>query len=406
VWHDCSVKWKSKMRVAFDGRSLSSPVLRGWDRYTVGLVGELVRQGIEVTLFHRACEPLHQAHVANLGCRVMGLPDRGGLYWEQVAVPLALWRGRYDLFHAPAEHGVPLAAPCPVVLTYHSVTLHSYADLVRRGLLPGRVRDYLGYDGRPSRRTPAATYMNAQVARADHIVVPSEFCREEVIRFLRVAPRRVSVTPLAVHEQFRKPVSAPEARAAVLARLGIRRPYLLYVGGYEPHKNVPGLLAAFAAVKAACPDLSLVLVGSKALPEALPAQAVILGLKRDGDVRFLLNLTNDLTDVYDGAELFVSLSWRETFCLPALEALTRGVPVVASAWGATSEVLGHAGVLVDPRETSQATDAILKSLSSKGERRPPAIVNSIARRFAWTTTADQTVAIYSRLLGGRKKRVG
>src|SRR5437868_11309267 len=116
------------MRVAFDGRSLSSPVLRGWDRYTVGLVGELVRQGVEVTLFHRAAEPLHGPHLAALNCRVAPLQDRGGLSWEQVALPLALWRGRFDLFHAPAEHGVPLAAPCPVVLTIHSVTWQSYAD--------------------------------------------------------------------------------------------------------------------------------------------------------------------------------------------------------------------------------------------------------------------------------------
>jgi glycosyltransferase involved in cell wall biosynthesis len=158
--------------------------------------------------------------------------------------------------------------------------------------------------------------LNAQVARADHIVVPSEFCRLEVIRFLRVAPTRVTVTSLAVHEQFRKPPSSPEVRAAVLARLGIRRPYLLYVGGYEPHKNVAGLLVAFAAVKLQRPDLSLVLVGSKELPETLRTRAAGLGLNPDGDVRFLLNLTDDLTDVYDGAELFVSLPGERRFASP------------------------------------------------------------------------------------------
>jgi glycosyltransferase involved in cell wall biosynthesis len=387
------------MRVAFDGRSLSSPVLRGWDRYTVGLVGELVRQGIDVTLFHRAREPLHQPHVEKLGCRIIGLQDRGGLYWEQVAVPLALWRGRYDLFHAPAEHGVPLAAPCPVVLTFHSVTLHSYADLVRRGQLPGRVRDYLGCGGRPSLRTPAATYLNAQIARADHIVVPSAFCRDEVIRFLRVAPTRVSVTPLAVHEQFRRPVSAPEARQVVLTRLGIKRPYLLYVGGYEPHKNVPGLLAAFAAVKAARPDLTLVLVGSKALPETLPALAARLGLEPDRDVRFLLNLTNDLTDVYDGAELFVSLSWRETFCLPALEAMTRGVPVVASSWGAMREVVADSARLVDPRDPQKASETMLNLLARKDLPSLAARARQTACRFDWYRTAFQTRHLYQLLAG-------
>src|ERR1700730_6297957 len=152
----------TNMRIAFDARSLSAPVLRGWDRYTVGLVAALVRLGVDVTLFHRAREALHAPHVAGLDCRVEGLADRGGLSWEQVAVPLVLWRGKYDLFHAPAEHGVPLAAPCPVVLTYHSVTLHSYADLIRRGVLPGKLRDYLGHDTRPDRRSPGACYQRVQ----------------------------------------------------------------------------------------------------------------------------------------------------------------------------------------------------------------------------------------------------
>ena len=386
-------------RIAFDGRSLSSPVLRGWDRYTVGLVGELVRQGVEVTLFHRRREPLHQPHVANLGCRVVGLADLGGLYWEQAAVPLALWRGGYDLFHAPAEHGVPLAAPCPVVLTFHSVTTHSYADLVRRGLLPGHVRDYLGYDLPNGRPAPADSYMKAQVARANHVVVPSEFCRQEVIRFLHVAPRRVTVTPLAVHEQFRRPPACVETQTATLARLGVRRPYLLFVGGYEPHKNVPGLLKAFARVNSQRPDVSLVLVGSKFLPDDLPSMAESFGLRAGRNVVFLVNQTSDLTTLYDAAALFVTLSWRETFCLPALEAMTRGLSVVTSAWGATPEVVGEAGRTIDPRDDVAAADAILELLSSHDRESFAKRARQAASRFDWAETARQTRFIYSRLAG-------
>jgi glycosyltransferase involved in cell wall biosynthesis len=363
------------------------------------LVRELVRSGIEVTLFHRDREPLHKPHVADLKCKVVGLSDRGGLYWEQIAVPLALWRGKYDLFHAPAEHGVPLAAPCPVVLTYHSVTLHSYADLIRRGFLPGRVRDYLGYDGRPQRRSPAGLYHQAQVARADHVIVPSEFCRREVIRFLRVPPGRVTVTPLAVHDQFRRPPSSPEAQQTTLASLGIHQPYLLYVGGYEPHKNVQGLLKAFAGVKQALPQFSLVLVGSKSIPEYLYVRSADLGLLPGRDVCFLLNLTEELTDVYDGAELFISLSWRETFCLPALEAFTRGVPVVASAWGATSEVVGDVARLVDPRDHPGVIEAVLELASAKKAAGFGLRARQAASRFDWSQTARQTRCLYQRLAG-------
>jgi glycosyltransferase involved in cell wall biosynthesis len=241
--------------------------------------------------------------------------------------------------------------------------------------------------------------MRAQVARANHILVPSEFCRREVIRFLHVAPERVSVTPLAVHAQFRRPPRAPEVRAAALARLGIRRPYLLYVGGYEPHKNVLGLLQAFTAVKSKRPDLSLVLVGSKELPNIVVARVTSLGLSPNRDVRFLLNLTDELTDVYDAAELFVSLSWRETFCLPALEAMTRGLPVVASAWGATAEVVGDCGQLVDPRNPHQAAMAILDLLDLKNLTGLAESARRAVRRFDWAVAAQQTSRIYSRLAG-------
>lgn len=390
------------MRVAVDARSLASPVLRGWDRYTVGLVKELVRQGVAITLFHRARQPLEGKHIADLGCEVIGLNDRGGLHWEQVAVPLALWRGKFDLFHAPAEHGVPLVARCPVVLTIHSLTALSYSRLVERKHLPGRVRDYLGYDPKSDYRSPAFGYWRAQVARANHIVCPSRFCRGEILRFLGLPPNRVTAIPLAVHEQFRKPPADAAVRAATLNRLGIRKPYLLFVGGYEAHKNVDGLLETFAMVHATMPELSLVAVGSKGLPEAIPAHAIRLGLWPGREVVFLVNLGQELTDLYDEAELFVTLSWRETFCLPVLEAMARGVPVVASAWGAAREVAGVAARLVDPRDHQAAKRAILETLAAGDRRTLGNIICGQAQRFSWKTTAERTLEIYRSLIRGRQ----
>jgi glycosyltransferase involved in cell wall biosynthesis len=241
--------------------------------------------------------------------------------------------------------------------------------------------------------------MQAQIGRANHIVVPSEFCREEMIRFFRIPERHVTVTPLAVHEQFRKPPSSRSDRRATLARLGIRQPYLLYVGGYESHKNVGGLLKVFAGVRWIRSDLSLVLVGTKSVPENIQGQAAELGLHPGSDVRFLLNLTDDLTDVYDAAELFISLSWRETFCLPALEALTRGLPVVASAWGATPEVVGDAARLVDPRDSRQAIQEVVQLLSLTDRVGVVAKARLVANQFDWTHTARQTRKLYERLAG-------
>lgn len=387
------------MRVAFDARSLASPVLRGWDRYTVGLVGELVRQGVNVTLIHRVCDPLHLPHVEGLGCEVVGLSDRGGMHWEQVALPWALRRGDFDLFHAPAEHGVPLLSPCPVVLTFHSVTLHSYADLIQRRLLHGQLRDYLGFEAKPNGWSLAAFYQRAQIARANHILTPSNYCRAEVVKFLGVSPDRVTTTYLAVHEQFERPPRTPAERAATLNRLGIKKPYLLYVGGYEPHKNVKGLLQTFSHVYAKQPTMSLVMIGSKSLPDAIRQTSAQLGLQPNQDVVFLVNITDELTDIYDEAELLVTLSWRETFCLPALEAMTRGISVVASAWGAGPEVVGEAGELIDPRDTISASEAILKILSATDRRALSSRAKIMASKFSWAETAIQTRRVYNNLIG-------
>jgi glycosyltransferase involved in cell wall biosynthesis len=388
----------SNLHIGFDARHLTSKVLRGMDRYTVGLISELVNQGVQVTLFHRACEPLNSIHIKNLKCNIIGLKDYNGLHWEQVVLPLALLRGKFDLFHAPAERGVPLFAPCPVVFTIHSVTGNSYYNLVQSGLLPGCVSDYLGYDFNPSSNSFWDYLFRLQLLRANYIITPSDFCRSEVIRFLNVNPNRVITTHLAAHEQFEKPARPKDERDTLLKTLGIKKPYLLYVGGYEPHKNVAGLLETFAIVKQTHPDLMLVIAGSKFLPESLRQKALALNLHTD-DVLFLVDVTDELTDLYDSAELFVTLSWRETFCLPALEAMKRGVPVIGSQWGAFSEVAGDAGQVINPNDYTGAASTILQMLNPEKRMSLSDLACQQARKFNWERTGKETLNIYKSLLG-------
>jgi glycosyltransferase involved in cell wall biosynthesis len=116
-------------------------------------------------------------------------------------------------------------------------------------------------------------------------------------------------------------------------------------------------------------------------------------------VIFLLNLAEALTDLYDDAELLVTLSWRETFCLPALEAMARGIPVVASAWGGAREIIGATGRLVDPRDHEAAKSAILELLAMSNRLAVGVAIRAQADRFTWATTAAQTLEIYRSLIG-------
>jgi glycosyltransferase involved in cell wall biosynthesis len=332
---------------------------------------------------------------------VVGLADSGGVHWEQFAAPRALRKGDFSLFHAPAEHGVPFVSAVPTVLTIHSVTVHSYIELVAGGMLPGKASDYLGPAADLRRWTWANLYWRLQIRRASHILTPSRYAKAEVHRFLRIPDALVDVTPLAVDDQFTRPAKSSAEISNTLKRLGIRSPYLLFVGGYEPHKNVRGLLDTFVAIRAWRPDLALVLVGTKGVPVEVAEKVRKCGLRPGADVHMLADLTDDLADLYDGAELFVTLSWRETFCLPALEAMTRGVPVVASRWGATPEVVGDGGRLVDPRKSKEAADAIVEILSSPACREKwVSKALTAARRFSWQDTASKTLTVYQSLVSG------
>ncbi len=382
------------LRVAFDARSLASPVLRGWDRYTIGLVRALTRRGVEVTLLCREGAPVHATHAATLGVRVLPLPDARGVSWEQVTLPLALRREGFDLYHAPAEHGIPLLRRCPAVLTLHSATAHSYADLIATARLPGPLSRY-GDFGDPGELTFANAYWRAQVARADHIIAPSFFAADEIVRLVPAGRDRVTAIPLAADDIFTGPPRDAATLEAALARAGIARPYLLHVGGYERHKNVGGLLEAFAALRERHGELALVIAGSGAVPRELQDLAARLGIA--AAVHFLSGVVADLPAIYEAAELSVSLSWRESFGLPALEAMSRGTAVVASAWGAAPEVVREGGILVDPRDHDAFLAAVEKLLAEPEPERA-ARARTAAARFSWERAAEETMEVYESVL--------
>ena len=364
-------------------------VPRGWDRYTLGLVPELLALGYDVVALYRGSDALGGDLLGSLPCPSLDVASRSGLQWEQIAVPAALRRCGADVYLAPSEHGVPFSSPCPVVLTVHSVTAHSYSALIRAGALSGRVEDFVGYRFR--RFTPRYAYWRAQVALAAHLCVPSTLCADEVVTHLGVSRGRLTVVPLAPAPEFSLPTTESTHRRAVLSRLDIGSLYALYVGGYEPHKNVEGTLAAFAAARSALPDLQLVTIGTGIVPERVHTAAARLGLVIGRDVICCSNLRDELPALYDGAAVFISLSWRETFGLPALEAVCRGLPAVVSAWGAAPEVLRGDAECVEPCDIDSAAAALVRACRSDQSMRR---LNTAAlSRFTWRRSA----AIVSRV---------
>jgi len=175
--------------------------------------------------------------------------------------------------------------------------------------------------------------------------------------------------------------------------------YVLYVGQFDPRKNMDGLFAAFTPAADRDPDLRLVIVGTLGR---------LAGLMRDALARSRVDaarvvITGEVDDgtlaaLYAGAECLLHSAWLEGFGLTALEALAAGTPVVAYRAGAVAEVVGEAGLLVDERDPGALGEALVALLSDRSlQDRLRALAKPRAAHFSWDRAADDTLAIYRSL---------
>jgi glycosyltransferase involved in cell wall biosynthesis len=140
------------------------------------------------------------------------------------------------------------------------------------------------------------------------------------------------------------------------------------------------------------------------VPDRMTAVAERAGLCVGRDVVFLSDVGPELVSLYDDAAAFLSLSWRESFGMPALEAAARGVPVVVSGWGAAREVLGDAATYVDPTDIVAAAGALVTAIAVNASRRRRPNLEMFSR-FSWKRTAGAVLDVSSALThAGRKDR--
>ncbi|MBN1246589.1 MAG: glycosyltransferase family 4 protein [Anaerolineae bacterium] len=236
------------------------------------------------------------------------------------------------------------------------------------------------------------------VARADAILVDSYATQRDLTELLEVPPERVTVAHLAASERFRP---LPESVVAeALARYALAAGYVLFVGVWEPRKNLPGLLEAYAMLRADGLTPSLVIVGR---PGWLYGDIYtrIQALNLAPYVRFIENPDlDDLVALYNGAAVLVIPSFYEGFGFPALEAMQCGTPVVAADRASLPEVVGEAGLLVDPDDPATIAEALRRLLESPDLRARCREAGFLqARTFSWRATAEKTLEAYRQALG-------
>jgi glycosyltransferase involved in cell wall biosynthesis len=321
------------------------------------------------------------------------------LWHRQEWPPVEMIAGRYDVVHSARPTLMP-ARKAAQVVTVHDLDFLTHPERTWAEMH----RDY-------------GALVQQHVLRADHVIAISAYTAGEVHQRLGVPLSRITVCrPGGLSWTARKAAkpgadeAGPGAAALVTGQpvtaggVSLGTGYILFVGTLEPRKNVGGLLESYTRLVQRWPDAPrLVLAGrSVALSkpwleqlakEPLASKAVHLGYIADSEREAL----------YKGASVLVLPSFNEGFGLPVLEAMTVGVPVIASNRGALPEVLGDAGMLIDPDDPDSLTSALERMLTDTAlARRLAARGLRRTRLFDWIASAralrsayDEAVAFHT-----------
>ena len=237
----------------------------------------------------------------------------------------------------------------------------------------------------------------AQHARsADGVIVISEHTARKVVSRLHVPRERITVcTPGA-------PSWTPRAPGVQGSEAGP----ILFVGTVEPRKNVPTLLAAYGRLLSRLPDAPGLILAGGAPRESAAIIGELSAPPLAGHAKHIGYVPDEQREpLYRAASILVVPSFDEGFGMTALEAMTIGVPVVASNRGALPEVIGDAGLLVDPEDAEGFAAAMERLLRDKDLRNRYAELGiERARRFSWTASAEGAIQAYGRAIEQRALR--
>ncbi len=378
------------MRVGIDARGLGNiNRWRGIGRYTARLVEALVRNAEGDTafiLFGYGDGPGGDLLDAGTTDRVdwVSVPllenySYPGMIAEHLLFARRVSETGVDVFHG-IDHNLSPFLTRPSLVTVHDLIL-----LVLRG-------PYLGPTAWAWMR-----FHRAAARRASFVVAVSENTARDVHRIWGIPRERIAVVPEGVTPGYR-PLEDPEIVGSALSRYGIRRPYFLYLGGFDPRKNLHNLLLAFKLfLRSVDEDVLLVMAGDRRGFEGyLEDELEELGLE-DRVLFPGFVPEEDLPALYGGASAFVCVSLYEGFGLPLLEAMACGTPVLASGVSSIPEVVGEAGILVNPLDPEEIAGGMRKlweepdlraELSSRGRDR--------AASFTWDAAARRILDLYRR----------
>lgn len=369
------------MRIAIDAHSVGTG-LGGNESYATNLIEALaaIDQVNNYTLYVTTREARERFSNRWPNFAVRATLPHTPLIRIPVTLSAELRRNPVDVLHV--QFTSPPFLPCPLVVSIHDLSFEHLPETFKR-----RSRTQLRLTVRRSAR------------KAAQIVALSEYGRNDIIKTYEISPARISVIPLAAPANF-GPVEDEKELQRVRQTYGIEGDYILCVGSIQPRKNLSRLLGAYSRLRVAQPESKLpqlVLAGKFAWLYAETLRT-IKELRLGNSVVLTGYVPQaDLASLYSGALCFVYPSYFEGFGLPPLEAMKCGAPVIVGNKTSLPEIVGDAGLLVDPFDVDDIAAAIRRMVTEpdlRAQLRGKGLERS--RLFDWRETARQTLDVYKK----------
>ena len=373
------------MRIGIDARSVLKQ-RSGVGTYTFNLIQHLSRLDREnrYVLFYShhldVKSAIPEIENPNFESRFFRFPNKLlNLLWGTVKVPKIDWFvGDVDVYHSP-NFSLNVLGRGKSLMTIHDLNFLVYRKFAIA-----------------SGRWHYAFKIKEYAEKADAIIAVSQSTKSEIIKYLKIPEEKIHVIYEGCSQAF-QPLPESEKKEKVKEKYNVKGDFILCVGTLEPRKNLKGLIQAYDRSRAK-EDFLLVLAGGKGW-KYKHIFRLIKQLKLEDRVVFTGYVSDsDLPALYNGASVFVYPSFYEGFGLPPLEAMACGIPVIVSHTTSLPEVVGDAGIYVDPFDIEQISfsiDTVLsdtrlcQTLREKGLKR--------AKLFSWEKTARETLKLYQQL---------
>jgi glycosyltransferase involved in cell wall biosynthesis len=359
----------SLVLIGVDASRVTRPHRTGTENYSLRVLRELLAEDQRNAYRLYLSQPL-AVGLLPIGPRTSTRLIRLPRLWTQLGLSTEMLISPPDVLFVPS-HVLPLVTPTRSVVVVYDV---GHRFFPRAHTVP----EWLYVEWAIRRHVRTAT----------RLITISEASKRDLARLYGANPDSIAVAYPAVEDRF-TPATA-EAVRQVRTRYGLAERYILHLGTIKPRKNLPRLVRAFAQASLP-PDTQLALGGMTTFGGTAIEQAI----KETGlgqRVRRLAYIPDaDLPALYSGAAGVAIVSLYEGFGMPALEALACGTPLVAGNRGSLPEIVGEAGIIVDPLDVASISrglervvgePALREVLRQAGPRR--------AAHFDWATTARVT----------------